>query len=491
MADNGAVAGTAAHLEPVSVGKALDNATMTGLHKRFWLLAGLGIMLDGFDFFIIGVANPLIAADFGATDWQKGLVSAAAIVGAIFGAAVLGPLGDKIGRRRIFKYDLWMFVVFSVACMVAPDLWTLIGARFLLGIAVGLDYPIAASYLAEILPKRNRGRWLVSAFSLQAVGMLLGALVGVAVLLIAPDVSSWRWMLGFGIVPALVIILLRRSVPESPRWLAQNGHEAEAIAVTESLTGVPVKVTDKDREHREESGHGIKALYQPALFKKDMLRRTTFTSLPWFLMDIATYGVGIFTPTLLAALALAGPDATFMADDIASTEGTAMLDIFLVLGFVVAILTVERLGRIRLQTMGFAFMVVALILLGIATALPGGGDSHLWLVFLGFALFNFFMNAGPNATTYALPAEIFPSDIRAAGHGFAAGMAKLGAAIGVFFFPILMAGIGEAALLFLLAGLCAIALIVTVVLRIEPAGKSLDELSGRVTTAVQPGPSPP
>ena len=168
-----------------------------------------------------------------------------------------------------------------------------------------------------------------------------------------------------------------------------------------------------------------------------------------------------------------------------------MLDIFLVLGFIVAILTVERLGRIRLQTMGFAFMVVALIILGIATALPGGGNSHLWLVFLGFALFNFFMNAGPNATTYALPAEIFPSDIRAAGHGFAAGMAKLGAAIGVFLFPILMAEIGEAALLFLLAGLCAVALVVTVALRIEPAGKSLDELSGRVTTAVQPSPSPP
>jgi len=105
-----------------SLGKALDNARMTGLHKKFWLLAGLGIMLDGFDFFIIGVANPLIKEDFGISAWQTGLVSSAAIVGAIFGAAVLGPLGDKLGRRRIFKYDLWMFVVFSVACMLAPEI---------------------------------------------------------------------------------------------------------------------------------------------------------------------------------------------------------------------------------------------------------------------------------------------------------------------------------------------------------------------------------
>ena len=474
-----------------SIGKALDNARFTGLHRRFWFLAGLGIMLDGFDFFIIGVANPLIKEDFGATAWQTGLVSSAAIVGAIFGAMFLGPLGDKIGRRKIFKYDLIMFVVFSVACMVAPDLWTLIASRFFLGVAIGLDYPIAASYLAEILPKANRGRMLVSAFALQAVGMLLGALVGVVILLILPEVDSWRWMLGFGIVPALIIIWLRRSVPESPRWLAQNGQEAEAIEVTERLTGEKVHVSDKDREKAEESSEGLQALFQPRLFKGDLRRRTIFTSVPWFLMDIATYGVGIFTPTLLAALALAGPNSTFIADDIAATEGTALLDIFLVLGFVAAIFTVEKLGRVKLQILGFSLMGVGLLILGIAAALPGGGDDHLALVFLGFAIFNFFMNMGPNATTYALPAEVFPSEVRAAGHGFAAGLAKLGAALGVFFFPILLDAWGQAALLFALAGVTILALIITWAFRIETMGKSLDEISGRKFGALKARPTPP
>ena len=475
----------------ISMGEALDGAPMTRMHRKFWLLAGLGIMLDGFDFFIIGVANPLIAEDFGADAWQKGLVSAAAIVGAIFGAAFLGPLGDKLGRRRIFKYDLWMFVIFSVGCMVAWDLWSLIAFRFLLGIAIGLDYPIAASYLAEILPTKNRGRWLVSAFSLQAVGMLLGALVGVVVLLLLPEVTSWRWMLGFGIVPAIVIILLRRSTPESPRWLAQNGHEDEAIRVTESLVPVPFVITDVDRARTQETSEGIQALFQPRLFKRDMIRRTVFTSVPWFLMDIATYGVGIFTPTLLAAMALAGANATFIADDIASTVGTAFLDIFLVLGFGAAILTVERLGRVRLQLVGFALMAVGLIVLAVAAGLPGGGSAHIWIVFLGFALFNFFMNAGPNATTYALPAEVFPSDVRAAGHGFAAGAAKLGAAIGVFFFPVLLDAIGQTALLLGLAVVCVVAWFVTAALRIEPAGKSLDEISGQGLAGLKARPTPP
>lgn len=473
-----------------SLGKALDEASMSGLHKRFWLLAGLGIMLDGFDFFIIGVANPLIAKDFGASAWQTGLVSAAAILGAMFGAAFLGPLGDKFGRRRIFKYDLIMFVVFSIACMVSPDLWFLIASRFFLGVAIGLDYPIAAAYLAEILPQRNRGRWLVSAFALQAVGMLLGALVGVLVLLALPTVDSWRWMLGFGVVPALIIIFLRRSTPESPRWLAQNGREQEAKEIGERLTGKAITISDKDRERFEEPPEGLKALWQPQLFRRDMLRRTTLTSVPWFLMDISVYGVGIFTPTLLAAMAISGPNSSFIADDIASTEGTAFLDIFLVLGFIGAIFFVEKLGRIPMQIIGFAMMAVGLTLLAYTSSLPGGGDQNLVLIFIGFALFNFFMNMGPNATTYALPAEVFPSDIRAAGHGFAAGAAKLGAAIGVFFFPILLNEIGQPALLYGLAVVTVIALVITWVLRIEPAGKSLGQISGRKASAIHPRPTP-
>jgi hypothetical protein len=297
-------------------------------------------------------------------------------------------------------------------------------------------------------------------------------------------------MLGFGVIPALIIIILRRSTPESPRWLAQNGHEAEAEKIGEQRCGVRVQVTDKDRERETEPAEGIKALWQPQLFRKDMVRRTFFTSVPWFLMDIATYGVGIFTPTLLAALALAGPNATLIADDIASTEGTAFLDIFLVLGFMGAIFLVEKLGRVRPQLIGFTMMAIGLVLLGYTSGLPGGGDQHLVLVFIGFATFNFFMNMGPNATTYALPAEVFPSDIRAAGHGFAAGTAKLGAAIGVFF-PILLEEVGAEALLYGLAVISVIALAVTWFLRIEPAGKGLDEISGRKASALHARPSPP
>jgi MFS family permease len=464
---------------------------MSRLHVRFWLLAGLGILLDGFDFFIIGVAVPLIAEDFGIGATEKGLVAAAAILGAIVGAGLLGPLGDRFGRRRIFRLDLWMFVVFSLLCVVAWDVWSLFAFRFLLGVAIGLDYPIAASYLAEILPARNRGRWLVSAFSLQAVGILLGACAGVVILEAWSDVEAWRIMVGLGAVPALIIILLRRGTPESPRWLAQNGREREAAEVAELLVGEPVEVTPRDTERRTPTPEGIKAFIQPQLFSRRLIRRTTLTAVPWFLMDIATYGVGLFTPTLLAALALAGPDATFMADDIASTEGTAILDVFLVLGFATAIVLVDRVGRIPLQLAGFVMMAIALSVLGAADGLEGGGEAHIGMVVVGFALFNFFMNAGPNATTYALPAEVFPSEVRAAGHGFAAACAKLGAALGVFLFPILLDDLGASALLFAIAGISLLAFLVTLAFRIEPRGRSLDEVAGVELAPVAPRPVPP
>lgn len=461
---------------------------MTRLHVRFWLLAALGILLDGFDFFVIGVANPLVKRDFHVTSTQVGLVSAAAIVGAMFGASLLGPLGDRLGRSRVFKYDLMLFVIFSLLCIVAWNIWVLTFFRFVLGLAIGLDYPLAASYLAEVLPSAKRGRWLTGAFSLQAAGIVLGATVGVVILEVFPHVWSWRLLLGFGVVPAVIIMFLRRKVPESPRWLAQNGHKREAKEVADRLSPVPVVVTKADTERAEEPPEGLQALIQPRLFRPGMIRRTIFTAVPWFLMDIATYGVGIFTPTLLAEIVVKHADTTFIADNITSTKGTAALDVFLVIGFLIAILLVDRVGRIPLQVTGFAVMAVALVMLGTVEGLAGGGGSYLAVVIVAFALFNTFMNAGPNATTYALPAEVFPSECRAAGHGFAAGSAKFGAALGVFLFPILQGAIGNSALLFSVAGCCCLGLFITVLFRIEPRGRSLEEISG---SAIAPLAGPP
>jgi nitrate/nitrite transporter NarK len=189
-------------------------------------------------------------------------------------------------------------------------------------------------------------------------------------------------------------------------------------------------------------------------------------------------------------MALVGVSAPFIVKDVAATKGTALLDVFLVIGFAGAIVLVERIGRVALQLIGFAMMAVALCILAVSDQLPGGAEAHIGLVIVGFALFNTFMNMGPNATTFALPAEVFPSEMRAAGHGFAAAWGKFGAAIGTFLF-VLLAHIGEVPLLYAIAGTSVLAFIVTFVFRIETRGRSLHEVSGAEVAAVAPRVSPP
>jgi MFS family permease len=363
---------------------------LTALQKRVWLLSAMGIFLDGFDLFIVAVALPLIAVDLKANSWAQGLIGCSAVLGAMAGALTLGRLADVFGRRMLFVVDLGLFAPSSVLSALSWSVPSLIAFRFLAGVGVGADYPIAAAYLAEFMPARLRGRMLVAAFSFQAFGMLAGAAVGIAVLLLHPSAGGWRWMLAAALAPTLVLVAARSGVPESEHWT----------------------------RHCAERAEGARAGAYGSLFSGRYWRRTLLATVPWSLMDITLYGVGMFTPTILAALSLIG-HGSFRSMDLASTEGTAALDIFLLIGFGLNIWLVERWGRIRLQTLGFMGMAFGLALLSLSAFQP----SEHWriaLVMAGFAIFNLMVNAGPNATTYLLPAELFPTELRASGHGLAA-----------------------------------------------------------------------
>ena len=450
------------------VDELLDDAPFTPLHRRVWLLSSMGIMLDGFDFFIMGVAIPLIRQEWAPPAWQIGLVGSAAIVGAIVGAVTLGTLADSIGRRRAFRIDLGMFVAFALASALAPGVWWLIAFRFLLGVGIGADYPISSAYVAEVSPRRDRTRLLIGAFSFQAVGQLLGVLVGLALLSAIGESWAWRPMLAFGVVPAALIVVLRRQVPESPKWLADHGREEEAATVLSELLRRPVAAAELTPRHHEGGGPPPQQVRWRHLFSPELRRTTAFVSVPWFLMDVATYGVGVFTPTILAVLIVTTSGSatpSYIDDAVTATLGAAFVDVFLVVGFVLALVLVVRVGMLRLQLLGFVVMAGGLSTLALASALPGGGEAHLPVVFLGFAAFNLFMNMGPNATTFAMPAEVFHTRYRAAGSGLAAAAGKAGAALGTLLLPIGQATIGLAPTLTVVAGGCAVAAAVTFGLR--------------------------
>ncbi len=448
--------------------QAMDVAKLTSTHWRVWFLSAMGIFLDGFDLFIIAVALPLIIQQFHPSHLMEGLIVAATPIGCIFGASIFGRFTDKLGRRVILLFDLLFFVVFAGMSAFAWSVISLIAFRFLLGIGIGADYPVSSTYITENMPKRLRGRMLVSGFGFQALGALSGAALGAVILMLYPEVFAWRWMLGMAVFPAIIILLLRLTLPESPRWLLQNGQPEEAARVAEMMTGKKLKI------------EAIKAAEASSfldLFTPRYLKRTILTSVAWFIMDIAFYGIGFFTPIILAAMAFAS-QGDFIQADISATHGAMFLDIFLILGILLAVVLVDKWGRLILQALGFIGMALGLIILAVSPNFMG--IHHFALVFLGFALFNLLVNMGPNPITFLLPAEMFPTHIRATGHGFAAASGKVGAAVGGVLIPILRAVIGLPITLCIIAGLCIVGFMLTVTLGYETKGRSLDELERKL-----------
>ncbi len=443
----------------------LNGSRLTRPMWMLWILSAGLIALDGFDFFIIGVAMPFIQKDFGLSAGWVGAIATAALAGALIGSLTLGPVTDKVGRQLMLMVDIGLFIVASLGTALAWNAWSLLCFRFAVGIGIGADYPISVSYITENMPARVRGRMVIGAFSFQSVGALLGALVGWATILafqqIAPELAvgyAWRCMLGVGIVLSVLVGGLRLLfLLESPSYyIAKGDYEAASKAASQLLEKTihlkPVGVSTVSAEPSESTRLGYTDLFSPAYIKQ-----TALASIPWFLQDIATYGIGIFTPTIIATLAFADSDS-FLMREMASARGAAIVNVFLVVGFLFAVLLIDRVGRIPLQLIGFVGMAAGLFVL----ALSG---SNLALLFTGFIIFNLMMNLGPNSTTFLLSGELFPPEIRASGAGLAGGIAKSGAVLGALALPVLQESIGIVGVVRSLAVICILAAIITYSLR--------------------------
>ncbi|MEO0771066.1 MAG: MFS transporter [Cyanobacteria bacterium J06649_4] len=446
---------------------ALDSSPLTRPMWMLWILSAGLIALDGFDFFIIGMAMPFIQRDFRLSAGWVGAIATAALAGALLGSLTLGPITDKVGRQRMLVLDIGLFIAASLATALAWSASSLLFFRFLVGVGIGADYPISVSYITENMPARYRGRMVIGAFSFQSVGALLGALVGWLTIVvfqhIAPDLAvgyAWRWMLGVGVVLSLVVGGLRLLfVLESPSYyLAKGEYKAASEAASEllqkSIALKPAGEPAAEQKQRESDIHSMALGYRD-LFSKTYRKRTALASIPWFLQDIATYGIGIFTPAIIAAL-VSSEQNDLLTQEIASARGAAIVNVFLVIGFLLAVTLINRIGRISLQVFGFIGMAVGLAILSFVS-----GDSQMALLFLGFILFNLTMNLGPNSTTFLLSGEVFPPAIRASGAGLAGGIAKSGAVLGALGLPLLKEAIGVQPLMLVLAAVCLLAAAVT------------------------------
>ena len=232
-------------------------------------------------------------------------------------------------------------------------------------------------------------------------------------------------MYATAIVPGLVVTVGRLSITESAHWLLTRGKIELAKQQTARLLRrtppYPRGVTLGAGHHRQAAGDHRQNRGYGALFSRDNRRATILASVPWFLQDLGTYGIGIFTPAILAAsighkTKYVRNLAELINNDILAAKGAAMIDILLIVGIICAILFADRVGRIRLQIIGFVGCAAGLLLASFSGFCTG--ELHVLLIFLGFMLFNFMTNLGPNAQTYLLAGEVFPTRVRGMGAGF-------------------------------------------------------------------------
>jgi predicted MFS family arabinose efflux permease len=410
---------------------------------------------------------PLIIAEFHFTPDVVGLIGASLVFGAVFGAGLGGAIADRLGRKKLMLADMIIIGAGAVTSALSNGFATLFIGQLLVGVGVGIDFPASSSYVSEVIPRRSRARMMVATIACQSVGMLLAAAITLVLLKNVISAEIWRLFLATEGIIALLFFLLRLSEPDSPHWLMIRGRFADAaqafIRIMPEQREAVLQITSNVRN--QSVANSVAPPGEPGiriLFSRAYRARTVLVAVPWFLMDIATYGVGLFTPIILGAIDVSGTEGGVIVHDFADARGSAAIDLFLLLGFLVGIWSVPRSGRIRMQAIGFASMAFGMLLLTVAVHLSNS-SLHIPLVFAGFILFNLSMNAGPNSTTFTLAPFLFPTQLRATASGFAAGVAKIGATLGVFVLPILKGNLGVPAVLGMMALVSLLGLVVTLI----------------------------
>ncbi len=371
-----------------------------------------------------------------------------------------------VGRKRIYGVEVLVLAAGAIACAFAPGIWWLIGLRFVLGIGIGGDYPVSATIMSEYAGKASRGMLVTMVFAMQAAGLIVGPLFASALLAShLPQDIIWRVLLAFGAIPALAVYWSRRQLKETPRFLHAAGREEDA-------QGRLIRARRFDKRRQSVSfWDGFHRLVND----NKLLSRLIGTSLAWFFMDFAYYGNTVSSPMVLEAL---GAHNSLLHKTLVQL---GVFAVFAAPGYVMAVLTMDRLGRKTIQTLGFAMMAAAFAVMALVPHI-----ERMVLPFVAiYGISFFFTEFGPNATTFVYPSEIFPVRVRTTGHGVSAAMGKLGGFFGVFTFPFLMHWHGLLAAESGAAIVSVLGLITTVLLLPETRGKSLEELASEPETPIE------
>lgn len=413
---------------------AIDDATFSRFHLKVTAYSGGGMFCDGYLLGIIAPALAVYGTQHQVSALWTGLIGASALIGLFVGSITFGWLTDKVGRQTMYLADLLIFVGGSLLQAFVTDVAWLFAVRLLLGIAVGADYAISPTLLAEFAPRKHRG-WMLSSLNVVwTAGYVVSFGVGYLLSDLGPD--SWRWMLASSAVPALIVTLLRMGTPESPRWLVRRGRTDEALAIVRRY--IDPNATAADLAHDEED----RSTYRD-LFQRKHLGRVMFGGVFWCCQVVPYFALFTFLPTVLAALKI--------ESDLAQS---VLVNVFLLLGAVAGMLLVDRMNRRPFVLGSFLLLAAVTTALGLWT-----GASAFVVVGL-FGVFAF-VASGAQSLALVYPSEMFPTAVRASGVGVVTAFSRIGAAIGTFLLPVGVAALGIHTTTLIAAGTLVLGLLVS------------------------------
>lgn len=433
----------------------LDESRLKGVHLRLTVLSAGGYFLDGYDLSIISVAILVLSKQFSfsTSSIYDTLLIGSTLLGMIFGGVLGGYLSDRSGRKSLYMWDMVLFIVFTVLTAISTTYTELLIFRLLLGVAIGADYAISPTIIAEFAPMKHRGKLLTLGGLFWFIGAALSYAVGFVFLPLG-DIS-WRYMFLLGLIPAVLVLVLRTTFKESPRWLTIKGRTEEA---KESISMVVKESVPVIAPKPEKYSFRI-------LFNKKYLKATVFVSVFWFILDAITYVIALDGPSILVKLGLTASKASGTASIIA---------IVALAGGVLTFFLIDVAGRKTITTIGFLGMGITLLLSGFILL---RAPSILAIVLL-FIVFEISQEFGPGITNSIYPQELFPTLVRATAQGFGTTISRIGAVLGIFTFGFIVAPYGYGGGMFFLALLSFIGVAVTLLLGTETKGKSLESLAG-------------
>jgi putative MFS transporter len=426
----------------------LDALPFTKQHRRLLVGSGVGWALDAMDVGLISFVLAQLAVQWQVSDAELGWIASAGFIGMALGAVLGGLLADRLGRRQVFAITLVVYGLATGASALALTVGVLIAARFIVGLGLGAELPVASTLVSEFAPPKIRGRVIVILESFWAVGWTLAALIGFLVIPLSDD--GWRWALAVGAVPAVYAVVVRLGLPESVRFLESRSRfvEAEATVVRfEKSAGasvivpagkadvpVPAAAPPAPAPAAPSFAARIAALWSPAL------RRSTGSLwLVWFCVNFAYYGAFIWLPTILVASGFSL---------VRSFAYTLIITVAQLPGYALSAYLIEKWGRRPTLSTFLVGSAVAASLFGLADSAPQ---------VIGAGMLLSFFTLGAWGALYAVTPELYPTRMRATGAGWAAGIGRIAAILAPLAVPVVRDTGGTLLLFVIFAALFVVA----------------------------------